>query len=237
MYERLAAFIAESLDFGQVSTVLEAGCGAGQFTVPFVKRVGKIKENFTLIALDVSTGPYEGDLTILKRRLQKRKIKKFIVPVKGDVRKMTIESESIDIIVSNELFCDLDRKGLERALHEFYRVLRSNGQMIHGELDPSAENEAQRLLIEANAFSLETVKPEPKWFSPSSHEVAMLVRRTGFKNLVVKYFETNVKMSYSLAIKKLKEWKINPTFVERRWKELKRYGLEFPKEHVIFCNK
>jgi ubiquinone/menaquinone biosynthesis C-methylase UbiE len=229
--------MAESLDFGQVSTVLEGGCGAGQFTVPFVERVKEMKENFTLIALDVSSGPYEGDLTVLKRRIRKEGLKKFIVPVKGDVRKMAIGSESIDVIVSNELFCDLDRKGLERALQEFYRVLRSDGQMIHGELDPRAENEAQRLLIEANAFSLETVKPEPKWFSPSSYEVVMLMRRTGFKNPVVKYFETKVRMRYSLAIEKLKEWKINPTFVERRWKELERYGLEFPKEHVIFCHK
>jgi ferrous iron transport protein B len=37
--------------------------------------------------------------------------------------------------------------------------------MVHGTLSPFPENEAQMLLIEADAHALETVQPKPEWFS------------------------------------------------------------------------
>jgi len=238
MHERLANFLVENLDFDKVSIILEAGCGSGQLTIPLVKRVNEIKENFKVVAFDISAGPYKGDLDVLKERVQKEKLEKFIVTVEGDVRNMeVIKDESVDLIISNELFCDLDRDGLERALKEFYRVLRPNRQMAHGELNPIPENEAQKLLIEANAYSLEVLQPKPEWFSPFSDEVAALMHKMGFKSITVKYFETNVKMNFNRAIKKLKEWKTDPAFIERRLDDLKKYGLEFPMEHIIFCRK
>jgi ubiquinone/menaquinone biosynthesis C-methylase UbiE len=234
----LADFIIENLDFERISVILEAGCGSGQLTIPFVRKVNEIKENFKVIAFDISSGPYEGDLDVLKERIEKEKLDKFVVTVKGDVRDMkAIEDESIDLIISNELFCDLDRKGLESVLMEFYRILKPNRQMAHGELNPTAENEAQKLLIEANAYSLETLQPKPEWFSPFSDEVAALMHKIGFKNIKVEYFETHVKMNFNKAIEKLKEWKTDPAFIERRLNDLKRYGIEFPMEHVIFCEK
>jgi ubiquinone/menaquinone biosynthesis C-methylase UbiE len=234
----LADFIIENLDFERISVILEAGCGSGQLTIPFVRKVNEIKENFKVIAFDISSGPYEGDLDVLKERIEKEKLDKFVVTVKGDVRDMkAIEDERIDLIISNELFCDLDRKGLESVLMEFYRILKPNRQMAHGELNPTAENEAQKLLIEANAYSLETLQTKPEWFSPFSDEVAALMHKIGFKNIKVEYFETHVKMNFNKAIEKLKEWKTDPAFIERRLNDLKRYGIEFPMEHVIFCEK
>ena len=238
MYERLAKFLLDNLDLGKVSVILEAGCGRGQLTIPLAKKVNEIKEKFKVFALDISAGPYKGDLEILKKNVQKEKLEKVIMPIKGDVRDIkAIEDESIDLIISNELFCDLDRKGLESALMEFYRILKPNRQMAHGELNPAAENEAQKLLIEANAYSLETSQPKPEWFSPFSDEVAALMHKIGFKNITVKYFETNVKMNFNKSIEKLKEWKTDPAFIERRLNDLKGYGMEFPMEHVIFCQK
>jgi len=238
MYRRLADFIIKNLNLERISVILEAGCGRGQLTMPFVRKVHEIKEKFKVTALDISAGPYEGDLDVLKERIGKKKLGKFVVAVKGDVRNMeAIENESVDLIISNELFCDLDRKGLEKTIKEFYRILKPNSQMAHGELNPIPENEPQRLVIEANAYSLEPSQPKPEWFSPFSDEVAALMHRIGFKNITVKYFETNVKMDFSTAIKKLKKWKTEPAFIEKRLNDLKKYGLEFPMEHVIFCEK
>jgi len=39
MYERLAAFLVENLDFDNVSTILEAGCGSGLLTLPFARKI------------------------------------------------------------------------------------------------------------------------------------------------------------------------------------------------------
>ncbi|MEM3695898.1 MAG: class I SAM-dependent methyltransferase [Candidatus Bathyarchaeia archaeon] len=238
MYERLANFMVRNIDFRKISIILEAGCGSGQLTIPFAKNVKEILKEFKLIALDVSAGPYKGNLEALKKRITKGGLEKFVMPLKGDVRNIkAIENESVDLIISNELFCDLNRKGLEKALREFYRILKPNGQMAHGELNPVAENAAQKLLIEADSYSMETLTQKYEWFSPFSDEVVTLMHIIGFKDITVKYFETNVHLSFNEAVKKLEEWNVSPTFIEKRMEELKKYGLEFPMEHIIFCKK
>ncbi|NWG11780.1 methyltransferase domain-containing protein [Candidatus Bathyarchaeota archaeon] len=239
MYERLARFLIENLDFENVSTILEAGCGTGQLTIPFVRKVMRIKSTFKVIALDLSTGPYKGHLDVLKTRLRRERLKGLITPVNADVRDMhVIADESVDLIVSNETLCELDRNGLEKAIREFYRVLKSGGQMVHGELIQAFENNAQRLVIEANLHSLETSLPKPEWVSPFSDEVAALLHKTGFRDLTVKYFETNLSFrSFSVAMRKLKQWHVDPKFVKEHLQDIKKYGLEYPMEHLIFCRK
>ena len=239
MYERLATFLVENLDFEDVSTILEAGCGSGQLTIPFVRKVMRLKPSFRVIAVDLSAGPYKGRLDILKNRLREKKLEGVITPVKADVRNMdVIASESVDLVVSNETLCELDRNGLEMALREYYRVLKSGRQMVHGELIQAFENDAQRLTIEANLCSLETSLPRPEWVSPFSDEVAALLHKIGFRDIMVKYFETNLKFKgFNAALRKLKQWHVDPMFVEKHTCDIKRCGLEYPMEHLIFCRK
>jgi ubiquinone/menaquinone biosynthesis C-methylase UbiE len=239
MYERLAVFLVENLDFEKVSTILEAGCGSGQLTVPFVRKVMRIRPSIRVIALDLSAGPYRGHLDILKNRLQKEKLEELITPVNADVRKIdVIANESIDLVVSNETLCELDRNGLEMALREFHRVLKDDGQMAHGQLIQAFENDAQRLVIKANLHSLETSLPRPEWVSPFSDEVAALLHKIGFRDITVKYFETNVKFrGFNAALRKLKQWHVDPIFVKEHLQDVRKYGLEYPLEHLIFCRK
>ena len=239
MYERLAVFLVENLNLKKVSTILEAGCGSGQLTIPFVRTVMRVKSNFRVIALDLSVGPYKGHLDNLKSRIREEKLDELVTPVNVDVRNMdAIANESVDLVVSNETLCELDRNGLEMALREFYRVLRPDTQMVHGELIQAFEDDAQRLVIEANLHSLETSLPRPEWVSPFSDEVAALLHKIGFRDITVKYFETNVKFrGFDAALRKLEEWHIDPVFVKEHLQDIRRYGLEYPMEHLIFCRK
>jgi ubiquinone/menaquinone biosynthesis C-methylase UbiE len=239
MYDRLAVFIVENLDFKKVSTILEAGCGSGQLTGPLVRNVMRIKPSFRVIALDLSAGPYKGHLDMLRTRLQKEKLEKRVTTVNADIRNMDmIAEESVDLVVSNETLCELDRNGLEMALKEFYRVLKSGGQMVHGELTQTFENNAQRLMIEANLHSLETSLPRPAWVSPYSDDVAVLLHKIGFKDIRVRYFETNVIFrDFNSALKKLEEWHVDPVFIKEHIRGIRKYGLEYPMEHLIFCRK
>lgn len=228
----------DNLDLGKTHAILEAGCGIGQLTLPFVRKLEQINKDFRYVAYDFFWGPYEGNLKDFNRMVREKRLQKLIIAIQGKVESMgMIEDESVDLIISNELFPDLNRSSLGKALQEFYRILKPNGQMAHGELSPISENESQTLLIESNAYSLETTQPPPEWFSPSSDEVSALMHKTGFKNITVKYFETNVKMNYERAIKQLKKWKVDPAFIDRRRDDIKRFGLELPMEHVIFCKK
>jgi ubiquinone/menaquinone biosynthesis C-methylase UbiE len=239
MYARLAVFLIENLNFEKVSTILEAGCGSGQLTVPFVQKLRQVKPSFKVIALDLSTGPYKGHLEILKTRIRDEKLERLVTPVNADMRNMNVISDrSVDLVLSNETLCELDRNGLEMALREFHRVLKSGGQMVHGELIQASEKEAQRLVIEANLRSLETSLPRPEWFSPFSDEVAALLHRIGFEDIIIKYFETEVKFkSLNAALTKLRQWRIDPVFVREHLKDIRRFGLEYPMEHIIFCRK
>jgi ubiquinone/menaquinone biosynthesis C-methylase UbiE len=237
MYERLVGFMIDNLDLQKTNTVLEAGCGAGQLTLPFVKKLAQISEGFRYVAYDAFGGPYEDDLKDFSRMVREEGLQKLVTVIQGKVESMEMmEDESIDLIVSNELFPDLNRNSLGKTLREFHRILKPNGQMAHGELNPIPENESQALLIEANAYSSETKQP-PEWFSPCSDEVSALMHKSGFKNIMVKYFETEVRMNYVEAMKQLRKWKIDPVFIDRRGDDIKRLGLEFPIEHVIFCSK
>ncbi|MGD0495606.1 MAG: hypothetical protein ABSB28_06160 [Candidatus Bathyarchaeia archaeon] len=57
MYERLVSLMIENLDFERASVILEVGAGRGQLTIPLVRRLGRTKGDFRLIALDTSAGP------------------------------------------------------------------------------------------------------------------------------------------------------------------------------------
>ncbi|MFB0522250.1 MAG: class I SAM-dependent methyltransferase [Candidatus Bathyarchaeia archaeon] len=238
MYTRLADFLMENLDLHEGVLILEAGCGKGQLTIPLAKRIRGKMVDFRIIAFDISAGPYKGALDVLKESIRKEGFGKIIEIVQGDVRDMSsIGDQSVDVVISNELFCDLGRKGLEKALEEFHRILKPNGRMAHGELNPVPENAAQKLLIEADSCSLETLTSGYEWFSPYSDEVAALMHKVGFGNMMVKYSETDVHLSFDDAIRQLKEWNISPAFVKSHIEDLRRYGLEFPIEHVVFCQK
>lgn len=146
-----------------MSTILEAGCGSGQLTIPFVRTLIRVKPNFKVIVLDLSTGVYKGHLDILKSCLREEKLEGLVTPVNADLGSMdVIADQSVDLVVSNETLCELDRNGLEMAVQEFYRVLKHGGQMVHGELIQAFENDAQRLVIEADLHSLETSLPRPQ---------------------------------------------------------------------------
>ncbi len=235
MYGRLADFLIENVDLGRVSLVLEAGCGRGQLTLPLAERIGG---RCRIVAFDISSGPYDGVLRVLGRAVREKRLGEVIKIIKGDVRNMfDIEDESVDLVISNELFCELDRRGLESALGEFHRILKHGKQMVHAELNPFAQNRAQELFIKANSYSLETMTPRPSWFSPTADEIAVNLHKTGFAKIHVRYFETNLKLGFNIAVRQLRRWKTAPTFLSRYERDMRKYGVEYPMEHAVFCEK
>ncbi|MFW9875415.1 MAG: methyltransferase domain-containing protein [Candidatus Thorarchaeota archaeon] len=206
--------------------MLEAGCGEGQLTIPFTKKIMEYHDNFKIIAYDPSADPYSESLKFLEKNIENEGFQDIIVIMQGDARNMkTIEDENIDFIFSNDFFCDLDRMGLEKTLNEFYRILKHNGQMIHAEYAPFPENPSQKLFIEADIHSLDTFEPKPDWFSPTSDEIAVLMHKIRFKNITIKYFETNIRMNFKEAVKTLKEWTVDPKFIEKHKEDLRKFGI------------
>ncbi|MGQ9507098.1 MAG: methyltransferase domain-containing protein [Candidatus Bathycorpusculaceae bacterium] len=229
MYERLAIFIMHRFNINNVATALEVGCGKGGLTIPLAK---KIRGKCVLIAYDFWLGPYAEGLSTLKNAICREGLDDVVEIIEGDVREMGIRSRSVNLIISNKLFCDLDNKGLERALKEFYRILKNGGEMVHAEMDPNPKNKAQELLITADLkYSMEPLpfKGE-RWFSPTVKEISNYMQQTGFNNIQIEYFQTNLRLEYEAAIEQLKRWRIDTAaFLERHKEDLQKYGIELHK--------
>ncbi len=222
-YDQLAAHFVEQIGRRRFRVILEAGCGRGQLTIPLLRR---LPSNVKMIAIDSSMGPYAGWLKELCQKLQTIGLEKRVHLIKSDARRIKgVEDSSIDIVVSNELLCDLPFDSqLEKALTEFYRILRPGGFMIHGEWSSSPAAEPQAFLV----------KHWPSW---TPDQLFAIMRKTGFRKFRVTYFGTTIHFGYENAVKELRTWGAKETFLRRYDKLLKRDGIELPFEHIVQCQK
>jgi len=63
------------------------------------------------------------------------------------------------------------------------------------------------------------------------------MHKIGFRDIQVRFFETDLRLVYEVAVEQLRQWRIDERFVKKYEKDLREYGIEFPLEHVIFCEK
>ncbi len=222
-YDRLADHFVREIGSEGVRTILEAGCGRGELTMPLLR---KLPISTRMIAVDSSKGPYAGWLNELAARLRRRGLEKRVSVVESDVRRLAeVDEESVDVIVSNELVCDLPRKAqLEKALREFYRVLRPGGIMVHGEWLSCPTAGPDHLLI----------KHHPSW---TPDQLFVRMRDAGFHGFRVTYYDTTIHLGYENAIGELRTWGATDRMLKRYDKMIKRQGMELPFEHVIHCKK
>ena len=222
-YDRLATHFVKQIGQRRSKVILEAGCGKGQLTIPLLRRLPR---NVKMIAIDSSKGPYAGWLKELSQKLQTARLEKRVQPIKSDARRIRgIEDESVDIVVSNELLCDLPYDSqLEKALTEFYRILRPGGLMIHGEWSSSPAAEPQAFLV----------KHWPSW---TPDQLFSIMRKNGFHDFQVTYFETTIHFGYENALAELQTWGASEKFLKRNDEMLKREGIELPYEHIVQCEK
>jgi ubiquinone/menaquinone biosynthesis C-methylase UbiE len=222
-YDILAGHFVREIGSKRVRTILEAGCGRGQLTIPLL---GKLPASARMIAVDSSKGPYTGWLTELAATLHRRKLEYRVHAVDSDVRHLDdVDNESVDVVVSNELLCDLPRKPqLQKALGEFYRVLRPGGIMVHGEWSSSPTGGPQGLLI----------RHWPAW---TPDRLFVLMRDAGFHSFRVTYFDTTIHLGCENAVEELRTWGWTDGLLRQNDRLLKQQGIDLPFEHVIRCEK
>ena len=221
-YSRLADVFFGLMRPPKPRVLLEAGCGRGQLTIPLIRKLHKTTR---LICVDSSRGPYVGWLDNLASKIARLKLGGRVRLVKTDVRKMNaVGPGSIDALVSNELICDLTRPNqLERALKEFYRVLRTGGLMIHGEWSSWQEGRSRGL----------TVKHSPAW---NLDRLFALLAQNGFHNIRAYHFDTTIRFGHDAAIEELRTWGAAAKLVERRILA-DRESIRLPFEHIVVSEK
>lgn len=222
-YDNLAEHFLREIGSNKVRTILEAGCGRGQLTIPLLE---KLPVSTKMIAVDSSKGPYAGWLNELRATLQDRRLEDRVRVVKADVRHLDgVDTETVDVVVSNELICDLPRKPqLQKALREFYRILRPHGIMVHGEWSSFPTSGPQGFLI----------RHWPTW---NPDQLSAFMREEGFLNLRATYFYTTLHLGYENAVRELRSWGATQKLLKREDGLLRKQGLDLPFEHLIRCQK
>ncbi len=222
-YSRLADVFIRLIRPLRPRTILEAGCGEGQLTLPLLRR---LPTDTKFIGVDSSKGSYVGWLDELALKANQAGFAKRIRLVKADVRNITsIKPETIDVIISNELICDLPQeRQLARALKEFRRILRRGGKMIHGEWASPLEHKSRSLMV----------KHLPAW---NPDQIFSQLERFRFHDVRATYFQTTIKFEYEAALSELRTWGASQRTIHRNHSAIKQRGMRLPFEHIIECRK
>ncbi len=100
--------------FRQGEEVLHAGCGSGQVDVDIRNRV-------SITALDISS-----DALSIYKKINKNSCK----IIHGDLFAIPLDDEFVDGIYNLGVMEHFTESEIQEILHEFYRVLKTNGRMI-----------------------------------------------------------------------------------------------------------
>jgi ubiquinone/menaquinone biosynthesis C-methylase UbiE len=108
-------------------TVLDVGCGPGTLSLP----LAKLMQAGEIICLDLSPEM----LARLETRARKAGLEARLRIVRAPAWESGLESRSVDLCVSNNVFHELDRP--QEALAEQLRVLKPGGYMIFSDFRPT----------------------------------------------------------------------------------------------------
>ncbi len=222
-YARLARHFKAEIEREDFNTILEVGCGNGQLTLPLLRILpGKVR----MFAADSFKKPYSGWLQELEEQVREAGLETRVRFVEADATKLDdLRNNSVDVLVSNELLCDLvPRVKLRNAVLEFRRVLKPHGIMVHGEWSSTHPRNSGHF----------KAKHSPSW---NPDELQSLMWTEGFGDFRVTYFDTTIKFTKTAALEELSSWGASPRFLRKHENALRKSGVKLPFEHVISSRK
>jgi arsenite methyltransferase len=115
------ANLKQFYDIKKGNTVLDLGCGNGNQTIKLCEIVG---ENGFIYGLDIT----ESMLKKANSQINTKNIK-FIL---GDINKIPLENNSVDVVISN---CVINHSPDKRKVYnELYRILKIDGHFLIGDV-------------------------------------------------------------------------------------------------------
>jgi ubiquinone/menaquinone biosynthesis C-methylase UbiE len=226
-YASIAHAMMDILGCEKYPVVLEAGCGAGDLSVPLHSQ---IRGNSLYMCYDLFSGTYSSCLS----QMQDKRMNWSVI--QGDVRTMSIQTGSVNLVISHELLCELTEDDTVTTLHEIYRILTEGGLYINGVLSPYPGNRAQELVLLADAHSEDPLFKK-EWFSPPADTLAGMLHLAGFSTIRVRYIHESIRFEGECAFQALEDWKTDLEFYELYYKEVKTHGLELPPVQMVSCHK
>ena len=221
--------------------VLDAGTGFGLTTCEIARRIYEQKHRGKILSVDINPEAFEQ-----ARKLLPSKLLDLVNFVKADLSNMPeIASESIDIVISTRTLADINSFPcrLTKAISEFYRILKPNGQVVLSDecplLTPSNQEEevaAKRWQL-IKAISHLTGRPHANEIKPE--DLDFHIHLVGFRECRWASFKGDkisqqridhfVKSATEL-VAKIKDSRLKTAFLE----EIKNVRETFNKQGGIF---
>lgn len=244
--------------------VLDAGTGFGITTCDIAMRMCRQKHRGKIISVDIDPAAFRRARKMLRMHgwmdLLKLKSPKDLLClvefVKADLSNMSeIASDSVDIIISTRTLADINSFPcrLTKAIAEFYRVLKPNGQVVLSDECPAQapankeEEVAVRRWQIIKALSHLTGKPHANEISPEDLESIMQI--IGFRECKYAIFtgekipkrriEHFVKRAKELT-NKLENLKLRDAFMDeiKNVREIfNMQGGNFPQRYILHAKK
>lgn len=219
-YSRLAEEIVSLISVDAESSVLELGCGRGQFTIPLAEIIpGRI------FAIDRD----QKSVAELERRIVGTELENKVETLLWDAVDR-IGCGTADVVVSNFVLGWLSRGDATDTLELLRGCLKSGGLIVLSDFNPVAITPAQMFAIEQGRPD-NNENPSVKWWTPD--EVAEVLSETGYADINVSYFDWGMKLGYSLALEQLARWNAKQKYVKSIDSKLQRAGLEVPNSFIV----
>src|SRR3989442_5293047 len=97
-YDQLAEHFLNQIGPRRFRTILEAGCGKGQLTIPLLRRLPRHVE---MTAVDSSRGPYSGWVDELGKTLRKTEFEKRVRLIRSDTQRVNGGAEQSVSLLSS----------------------------------------------------------------------------------------------------------------------------------------
>ncbi|MGB9779155.1 MAG: class I SAM-dependent methyltransferase [Methanothermobacter tenebrarum] len=244
--------------------VLDAGTGFGVTTCDIARRMCQQKSKGKIISVDINPEAFNYARKMLQTQkwisLLKLKTPKYLLGlvefVKADLSNMPgIKSESVDVIISTRTLADINSSPcrLTRAITEFYRILKPDGQIVLSDECPTLTpaNQEEEVAVKRwqiiKALSHLIGRLHANEISPE--DVESIMHFVGFQECRYAIFEGEripqrrieyfAEKAKELA-SKLENPKLKDAFMDEieRVKEMfSKQGGKFPQQYIIKAKK
>ncbi|KPV63663.1 MAG: hypothetical protein AOA65_1234 [Candidatus Bathyarchaeota archaeon BA1] len=213
--------LAEHIGVQEGMTVVDAGCGAGGFTVCVARLVC---ESGKVLAVDIS----DEYLKEFNKNVNKLGVKKQVRFIQADVANLkgVILDNAADMVVSYRFLEELKRpEDLPDIMEEMKRILKKGGKMSIIELSTKTENEAERTYIR-----LHRDIGGDHFFD--ERKISHHMKRAGLANVQVETFKPNIWLSPDVAKEDLWE-EFREQILAELGPSIDKHGMRYPPLIIV----
>ncbi|MDP8162088.1 class I SAM-dependent methyltransferase [Pasteurella skyensis] len=145
-------WLIENGDFNQDKKVLEVACNMGTTAIQLAKKYG-----CTITGVDLD----ENALAKARHNIATNNVDHLVNVMRGNATKLPFEDNSFDIVINEAMLTMLPVAAKEKAISEYFRVLKPNGVLLTHDVMLNNDNSEKVIAELRNAINI-TVTPLTK---------------------------------------------------------------------------